>query len=60
MSSSHLVLSRKSGETIHIGDDIIIEVRIDPERPKSIKVGITAPRTTKILRSELMTNGAPA
>lgn len=57
MSLSRLVLSRQDGETIHIGDNIIIDVRRDPQRPKFIKVGITAPRDMKILRSELMPQG---
>ena len=57
MTASRLVLSRKAGETIHIGDNIIIDVRVDPDRPKFIKVGITAPRDIIIVRSELLTNG---
>lgn len=56
MTASRLVLSRKAGETIHIGDNIIIDVRPDPDRPKFIKVGITAPRDIIIVRSELLTN----
>lgn len=51
---SRLVLSRKAGETIHIGDDIIIDVQPDPQRPKHIKVGIVAPRSVKIMRTELL------
>lgn len=57
MNAARLVLSRKAGETIHIGDNIIIDVRVDPDRPKFIKVGITAPREVKILRSELIADG---
>lgn len=53
VSPTRLVLSRKAGETIHIGDDIVIDVKPDPDRPKFIRVGITAPRDVKILRSEL-------
>jgi|GEM_PF-2011595 len=60
MSLSRLVVSRQDGETIHIGNDIIIDVRRDPQRPKFIKVGITAPRDLKILRSELIPNGESA
>lgn len=55
---SRLVLSRKAGETIHIGDDIIIDVQPDPQRPKYIKVGIVAPRSVKIMRTELL-NASP-
>lgn len=46
-----LVLSRKSGERILIGDDVTITVvRIGPN---SVRVGIEAPRTTNIVREEL-------
>ena len=46
-----------NGSAIIIGDNIIIDVRVDPDRPKFIKVGITAPHDVKILRSELITDG---
>ena len=46
-----LVLSRKLGEKIMIGDDIEITVsRIDGNR---IRLGIEAPRDTPILRGEI-------
>ena len=46
-----LVLSRKRGEMIQIGDDIVIEVcRIDGDR---VSVGVAAPKDVRILRSEL-------
>lgn len=46
-----LVLSRKAGEKITIGDHIIVEViRISGNR---ITLGIVAPTNVKILRSEL-------
>lgn len=51
---SRLVLSRKAGESIQIGDDIIIDVQPDPQRPRYIKVGIMAPRNVKIMRTELL------
>ncbi len=51
---SRLVLSRKAGESIQIGDDIIIDVQPDPQRPKYIKVGICAPRNVRIMRTELL------
>ena len=47
-----LVLSRKSGERIQIGEDIslvVLEVRGD-----RIKLGISAPDYVAIARSELM------
>jgi carbon storage regulator len=46
-----LVLSRKRGETIHIGERITITVvRADRNR---IKIGIDAPEEFRILRGEL-------
>lgn len=51
-----LVLTRKFGETIHIGSDIIIyvgQLDIRPER-RCVKIGIEAPRDVKILRGELV------
>lgn len=51
-----LVLSRKEGEKILIGDDIELEiVRISGNR---ITLGITAPNSVKILRSELLSDSA--
>ena len=48
-----LVLSRKPGEKIEIGDDIVITVvRIGPNR---VSIGIEAPKGMKILRQELTT-----
>ncbi|HCO74413.1 MAG TPA: carbon storage regulator [Clostridium sp.] len=46
-----LVVTRKPGEGIKIGDDVEITiVKIDDN---SVKVSINAPREVKILRSEL-------
>ena len=46
-----LVLSRKAGEKIVLGDDVTVEVvRIAGNR---ITLGITAPESVKILRGEL-------
>lgn len=46
-----LVLSRKAGERILIGDDVAITVvRIGPN---SVRVGIEAPRSMNIVREEL-------
>jgi carbon storage regulator len=47
-----LVLSRKLGEKIVIGDNITITV-IDIDRGK-IRLGIEAPRTIPVYRSELL------
>ena len=47
-----LVLSRKLGEKIHIGDNICITV-VDIDRGK-IRLGIEAPRDVPIYRQELL------
>jgi len=47
-----LVLSRKTGERIHIGDDVFVEVRrVSGNR---VTLAIKAPRDVRILRGELM------
>ncbi len=47
-----LVLARKTDESIHIGDDIVIKViSIDKG---VVKLGIDAPRDVNIIRSELL------
>ncbi|SFI76246.1 carbon storage regulator [Planctomicrobium piriforme] len=46
-----LVLSRKPGERILIGEDIAVTVvRIGPN---TVRIGIDAPRTMNIVRDEL-------
>ena len=47
-----LVLSRKPGETILIGDDI--EISIVEVRGDTVRIGISAPRNVTILRQELL------
>jgi len=47
-----LVLSRKTGERIHIGDDIFVEVR--RVAGNRVTLAIKAPREVRILRGELM------
>jgi len=46
-----LVLSRKSGERIHIGDNIIVEVR--RLAGNRVSLAIEAPRSVRVLRGEL-------
>jgi len=47
-----LVLSRKSGERILIGDNVVINiVRIGPN---TVKIGIDAPKSVSIVREELV------
>jgi len=52
-----LVLSRKSGERIRIGEDVAITVvRIGPN---TVRLGIEAPRDLSILREELCEDSKP-
>jgi carbon storage regulator len=56
-----LVLSRKLGEKIYIGENVCITV-VDIDRGK-IRLGIEAPRDVAIYRQELLPNaqgGQPA
>ncbi len=47
-----LVLSRKIGERIHIGNDVFVEVRrVSGNR---VTLAINAPKSVRILRGELM------
>lgn len=47
-----LVLSRKVGESIVIGDDI--EITISQVAGKRIKLSIDAPRSVRVARSEII------
>lgn len=47
-----LVLSRRLGEKIHIGDDVVITI-VDIDRGR-IRIGIEAPKETPIYREELL------
>lgn len=47
-----LILSRKSNETIKIGDDI--ELRIIEVKGDTVRIGIDAPKSVDILRGELV------
>jgi carbon storage regulator len=46
-----LVLTRRVGEVIKIGDDI--EVSVLNAHGKQVRLGITAPKDVKVLRQEL-------
>jgi len=46
-----LILSRKNGEEIIVGNDIVI--KITEITKAAVKIGIDAPRETVILRGEL-------
>ena len=53
-----LVLSRKAGERILIGEDVVINiVRIGPN---TVKIGIEAPKSVSIVREELCETVAAA
>ena len=47
-----LVLSRKTNETIKIGDEI--EIRILEVKGDTVRIGIEAPKSVDILRGELV------
>lgn len=46
-----LIIARKSGESVRIGEDIVISV-IEAGKNK-VRLGIDAPKDVKIIRSEL-------
>ena len=47
-----LVLARKKGETIHLGDDIVLKVvEVSGD---TVRLGIEAPQAVDIVRGELM------
>jgi carbon storage regulator len=50
-----LVLRRRAGESVFIGDDI--EIEILAVTSQGAKIGIRAPRETVILRKELKVTG---
>ena len=47
-----LVLSRKGGERIHIGNDVFVEVR--RVAGNRVTLAVNAPKNVRILRGELM------
>jgi len=47
-----LVLSRKTGERIHIGEDVV--VTIVQIGPNNVRVGIDAPKEMAIVREEIL------
>jgi carbon storage regulator len=53
-----LVLSRKTGESIVVGSDI--HVRVIDITGNRVKLGIEAPRSLRVLRSELVEEDEPA
>ncbi|CAM2767041.1 carbon storage regulator CsrA [Campylobacter hyointestinalis] len=51
-----LILTRKNGEAVQIGTDI--EIKIIESSKNSVKIGIEAPKSILILRSELVSEVA--
>lgn len=51
--SCRLVLSRRDGESIHIGEDVVVTVH----GRGTVKLMIEAPDSVRILRSELVEEG---
>ena len=51
-----LVLSRKPNQSIHIGDGI--KVKITKVRGNVIQLGIEAPKSVRVMRSELLEEGS--
>lgn len=51
-----LVLSRRIGEQIKIGDDIVITL-VDIRSLNTVRIGIVAPRDVPIMRTELLPTG---
>jgi carbon storage regulator len=53
-----LVLSRKLGESIVIGDDVVITVQ--QLRNGQVRLGVQAPRSVPVLRQELQSRQGAA
>lgn len=47
-----LVLTRREGESFTVGDDV--EIEILDIKPGVIRIGIRAPRSVRVMRSELV------
>ncbi len=48
-----LIITRRAGERIMVGDDIVVEVM--EIAGNSVRVGITAPRSIPVYREEIYT-----
>lgn len=49
-----LIITRKAGESIQIGENIIIKILDHIRSTDEVRVAIEAPRNVKILRTELI------
>ncbi len=52
-----LVLTRKLGETVLLGDDV--EVTVVAVGPDGVRLGFVAPKDVRVMREELEPSGAP-
>lgn len=52
-----LIVTRRIGERLHIGDNIVIEI-VDTEGPRA-RVGVDAPRDIRVVRGELERHDKP-
>jgi len=51
-----LVLARKVGQRIFIGDDIVITI-VETSNGK-VRIGVDAPKSVKVFREELLNGGS--
>jgi carbon storage regulator len=54
-----LVLTRKSGESVLIGDDVVVTI-LEVRGDNSVRIGIDAPRDRRIQRAEIVAGVAAA
>jgi len=54
-----LVLTRKSGEKVMIGDDVVVTI-LEVRGDNSVRLGIEAPRDRRIRRAEIVVGVAEA
>ncbi|SFD07304.1 carbon storage regulator, CsrA [Pseudomonas citronellolis] len=47
-----LILTRRTGETIHIGDDIVITVL--GQQSGQVRIGVSAPKAVPVHRQEVL------
>ena len=53
-----LILTRRPGESIHVGEDI--EISVLEIRGNQVRIGINAPPEVLVLRSELLNKARPS
>lgn len=52
-----LILTRRNGETFHIGNDV--EIKVLGVKGNQVRIGIDAPKGTPVLRDELLNRPQP-